>query len=143
MRKFLCAIADILFRGNQPTMRKVNTRADQRRYARFEVLDYAMIYPSNGNQPFRAIVVDVGLGGVQLRSKEQLPIGDNFELIIGTSDGKQLALNGEIRSSRKVPDSDLFGSGYRFLPESHDQRIDIAEYVHMVFQRQGEQLIQD
>jgi c-di-GMP-binding flagellar brake protein YcgR len=124
-------------------MKNVNTKADQRRYARFEVLDYAMVYPPNGNEPFRAVVVDVGLGGVQLRSKEQLPVGENFELVIGTPEGKQLALNGEVRSSRKILDSELFGSGYRFIPESHDQRIDIAEYVHMVFQRQGEKLIQE
>lgn len=121
---------------------RVNT--DQRRYARFEVLDYAMVYPiDEGRVPFSAVVTDVGLGGVQLRTKERIPPGLACELVIGTPDGKQLTLQGEIRNSRPVKNSSLYGSGYRFTPASHEERIAIAEYVHMVFQRQGERLVQE
>lgn len=121
----------------------MRTQTDQRRYARFEVLDYAMVYPENSSQPFRAVVVDVGLGGVQLRSREELPVGFTCELVIGDNQGKQLSLAGEVRNSRIIDGEGLFGSGYRFAPKSHDERIEIAEYVHGVFQRQGEKLVSD
>lgn len=123
--------------------RHMDMKSDQRRYARFEVLDYAMVYPAGGSDPFRAVVVDVGLGGVQLRSRELLPHGELCELVIGTPDGKQLALQGEVRNSRKVTETELYGAGYRFLPSDHEQRIAVAEYVHMVFQRQSETLTAD
>ncbi len=124
-------------------MEAMRSYIDQRRYARFEVLDYAMVYPSSSSHPFRAIVVDVGLGGVQLRSREELPVGFTCELVIGDSSGKQLSLAGEVRNSRALEGQDLYGSGYRFTPKSHDERIEIAEYVHRVFQRQGEKLVSD
>ena len=115
-----------------------NFSAASRSFERFAVLDYAMVQSPNGGEPFRSVVIDIGLGGVQLRSKEQLPVGEICELQIGSEKGKPLVLKGEVRYSKPIPDNGLFSSGFRFLPQNHDERKAIAEYVHSVFMRQSE-----
>jgi len=40
-----------------------------------------------------------------------------------------------------MPDSDLHATGIKFMPESHSDRMAIAEYVHEVFQRQCDGLM--
>lgn len=116
-------------------------QSDQRRYARFEVLDYAKVTSDKIKEPISAVVVDVGLGGIQIRSREQLTEGDSCTLVIGREDGSPLTIKAEVRTVRPIEDSDLFGAGCRFLPDNHTERMAIAEYVHMVFQRQGEKLV--
>ncbi len=113
-------------------------KPDVRRYERFEVLDYAMVHPTGGGEPFRSVVVDIGLGGVQLRSKEQLPIGEHCSLHIGREKNEPLVLTGEVRYSKPDAENGLFSSGFKFLPANHDERAAIASYVHSVFTRQGE-----
>ncbi len=120
-------------------MKAFEQAADGRRYERFEILDYAMVNPPGGGEPFRSVIVDIGLGGLQLRSKEQLPVGQKCELQIGQSGGKPLVIRGEVRYSRISDESGLFSSGFKFLPENHEQRSAIAEYVHSVFMRMGEE----
>jgi c-di-GMP-binding flagellar brake protein YcgR len=108
---------------------------------RFEVIECAMIYEEGRSEPYRAVVVDIGLGGLQVRSKEQLPVGAICRICIGR-DGKQpLDLPGEVRYSHAVEQTDLMASGVRFLPKNHEQRIAVAEFVHSVFENQGESLV--
>lgn len=113
-------------------------KSDVRRYERFELLDYAMVHPAKGGEPFRSVVVDIGLGGVQLRSKEQLPTGEQCVLHIGQSDKPPLVLAGEVRYSKPDAENGLYSSGFKFLPVNHEERAAIAAYVHSVFMRQGE-----
>ncbi len=114
---------------------------DKRRYARFEILDYAFVHAVDESfEPIRAVVVNIGLGGVQLRTKDALPEGKIVHLIVGTSDESTLDLRGEVRYCSPVENSDLFASGFRFLPENHEQRVAIVEFVHTVFSRQGDRI---
>lgn len=109
---------------------------DKRRYIRYEVLDYALAYTSSALEPLHVVIVDIGLGGLQLRSRKILTLGDKCKLHIGSPDHPPTVLVGEVRHSMPVPDSDLIATGIRFLPKTHDERLAIAEYVHTVFQRQ-------
>lgn len=113
---------------------------DKRRYARFEVLECAMIQGGEAAEPMSTVVVDIGLGGVQLRSREVLPVGSECRLLIGSHHGKTIELRGEVRYSRPMRDSDLVASGFRFMPATHEERLAVAEYVHGVFTRQADQL---
>ncbi len=115
---------------------------DNRRYARFELLDYATLTTETGSESSSVVIVDVGLGGIQLRVKEDLAEGTKVTVAIQIDKEKNLAVAGEVLSCRPIDDSDLFGVGCRFLPKSHEERVAIAEYVHNVFQRQGEKLTQ-
>jgi hypothetical protein len=123
---------------NVPSVSKVNRGfdPDKRRYIRYEVLDYAQAYISSFSEPQNAVIVDIGLGGLQLRSRTVLPVGDKCTLHVGSPDRPPVVLPGEVRHSMQVPNSDLIATGVRFLPRSHEERLAIAEYVHAVFQRQ-------
>lgn len=112
--------------------------SDGRRYERFEILDYAMVSSKNHKEAFRSVIVDIGLGGLQLRSKDKLPVGDTCSLQIGQTDGEPIQIRGEVRYSRVTDETGLYCSGFKFMPASHEERAAIAQYVHSVFMRQGE-----
>lgn len=114
--------------------------SEKRRDIRYEVLDYAMVYDTEGNEPVRCVIVDIGLGGVQIRSRGSLPVGGVCLMNIGNLDTTPIKIRGEVRHSQKVQGSDLYASGIRFLPRTPDERAVVAAYVHSVFQRQADQL---
>jgi c-di-GMP-binding flagellar brake protein YcgR len=113
---------------------------EQRQHLRYEVLDYALIY-TDAEEPIRSVVVDIGLGGLQVRTREPIPNGTSCDLKIGNMEHPPVSIRGEVRYVQPVPGCELYSVGIRFLPESHQQRADVAEYVHSVFQRQAETLI--
>ena len=119
---------------------KRQSKADTRRYARFGVLEYAIVFLNGTAEPLRSVIVDVGLGGIQILSKQQLPVGHVCHLTIGRSDGTSLDIPGEVRFSQPMDGSELFSTGMRFAPETHQQRSELVDYVHAVFQRQADQL---
>ncbi len=100
------------------------------------MLDYVLVRAGNSADASNSIIVDIGLGGLQLRTRQQLPTGEHCTLEVGRVDADPLILKGEIRHSSPIQGSELYASGIRFKPESHEDRIAIAEYVHAIFQRQ-------
>jgi hypothetical protein len=111
---------------------------DLRFYARFEFAECAMVYEDEQSEPYRAMLVDIGLGGVQLRSKEHLPVNLPLTLTIGQDEGAPLTFRGKVRYCH-CDNENMWVSGFKFAPESHEERVAIAEYVHGVFQRQWRQ----
>ncbi|KAA0232496.1 MAG: PilZ domain-containing protein [Armatimonadetes bacterium] len=114
--------------------------AYDRRFERFEVVDYVVIHAKSGTDPLRSIITDIGLGGLQLRSKSALDQGETCELHIGRGDQDPLIIQAEVRYCREDPTAGMFSSGFRFLPTTHEQRAAIAEFVHSVFLRQADQM---
>lgn len=114
--------------------------SDKRRYLRYEVLDYALV-TDGFTENMNAVIVDIGLGGLQLRAKHQLPVGAKVKMQIGRLHQDPLQLVGEVRHTCGVDNSDLVAAGIRFCPETHEDRLSIAEYVHGVFQRQCDKLL--
>lgn len=111
---------------------------DQRRYLRYEVLHFATVFAER-EEPFHCVVVDVGLGGLQYRTRRPLAIGTAVEVSIGRSeDVPPLIIRAEVRHCHTVPDSDLFAVGLRFIPGDQAERMAIASHVHDVFRRQCE-----
>ena len=119
-------------------MRKPKT--DTRRYARYDILEYAMVYHPDSEEPVRSVIVNVGLGGVQVLSRKQLQTGDVCHVTIAKSDGTRMTMPGEVRYSNPFNGSGLFSTGMRFVPETDEQKTEVVDYVHGVFQRQAEQL---
>ena len=111
---------------------------DQRRHVRYELVDFALLEAPGLAEPIRCVVVDVSLGGIQVRSKAALPIGDLCVLHIAQLGRKAIKVRGEVRHTERIPGSELVSSGFRFLPETHEDRIAIMEYVHAVFLRRSE-----
>jgi len=109
--------------------------ADLRLYARFEYQNGASLHrDSEDPNPIRITVVDIGLGGVQLSSKQALPVAKKLQLSVGKLN-EPIRFNGIVRYSNKCNDV-TFLSGFKFLPDSHEERAEIAEFVHEVFHRQ-------
>ena len=111
---------------------------DVRRYPRFEVLEYAMVEVTGQAVATRMVLVDIGLGGAQLRSREPLLVCAVCIVHLHGENERPFDVRAEVRFSAPVPDSDLHMSGLRFLPAGHEDRRAVAEYVTWVFQRQGE-----
>ena len=119
-------------------------KPDKRDHARFELLEYALLGGSDGDassQPQRAVIIDVSLGGLQIRSRSTFEEGALMRLTIGRADDEPVAVIAEVRYSIPVEDSDLVATGFRVRPENKEQRIEWVDYVHAVFQRQGELLM--
>ena len=120
-------------------MNENSQNADQRRHARFELLDYALLQgEANQPEPERAVVVDVSLGGLQIRSKAKFTNGELFRLKVGRVEEAPLEVVAEVRYSIAVEDTDLCATGFKVKPENNEQRIAWVDYVHSVFQSQGE-----
>ena len=111
---------------------------DQRRHVRYELVDFALLEAPSIDEPIRCVIVDVSLGGIQVRSKVALPVGCQAVLHIAQLGRRPLKVRGEVRHTEKIPGSELIASGFRFLPETHEDRIAIMEYVHAVFLRRSE-----
>ncbi|HXH61178.1 MAG TPA: PilZ domain-containing protein [Fimbriimonadaceae bacterium] len=124
-------------------MSNEDARADNRKHARFELLDYAMMQGEDKreNPSLRAVIVDVSLGGLQIRSRTKFQHGDIYHLAIGRVDSTPLLVSAEVRYSVNVEGSDLYATGFKVQPEDNAQRIAWVDYVHNVFQSQGEALI--
>ena len=114
---------------------------DKRRHARFELLEYALVFRPIEIEAERAVVVDISLGGLQTRSRGSLAVGEQCLLTIGQGNDVPLRLTAEVRHSRPVDGSDLFATGFRFLPASSEERMALVNYIHNAFQRQGESLL--
>ena len=123
-------------------------RVDKRRFLRYEILDYVLIrdtaeLAASGNpDSTQAVIVDIGLGGLQVRTRDKLSTEKTYRVEVGRSGMEPLQLRCEVRHCEQAPDSDLFTSGLRFIPEGHSDRMAIATYVHHVFQRQCDMLTQ-
>lgn len=114
--------------------------ADQRKHLRYELIDFAMLETDDLHDSLRCVVVDVSLGGLQLRTKVPLPKGQHCTLRIARLGRQPLDIGGEICHSNPVPNTDLYLSGIRVLPESHEERVAHTEYVHSVFLRRNDLL---
>lgn len=119
-----------------------HSRTDKRQHARFEILDYALMHSISDGVPdgTRAIIVDVSLGGFQLRSKTKFEAQSLYHLVIGRCEDTPINVTAEARYSVNVEGTDLYATGFKVRPEDNTQRIDWVEYVHAVFQSQGESL---
>lgn len=115
--------------------------SEKRQHLRYELIDFALLQSPDWEQPIQCVIVDLSLGGLQIRSKKPLPISVLCVLQVARKNGEPLEMHGEIRHSTKMPDTDMYASGFRFLPDSHGERMAIAEYVHEVFLRQSESLV--
>ncbi|MBL8065596.1 MAG: PilZ domain-containing protein [Chthonomonadaceae bacterium] len=114
---------------------------DLRQHARFELLEYAIVREKDSDSTVRSVVIDVSLGGLQVRSKHEFNLSSSYTLQIGRADSDPLEVDAEARYCVPIEDSDLFATGFRCLPTSSEDRMKWVDYVHSIFQSQGEHLV--
>jgi len=107
-------------------------RWTRREHDRFEIFECALVQRDRTHDSERAMIVDVSLGGFQIRSQRQLEVGESVRVKIGRDEGAPMFLRAEVRYSRFEPESNLFATGLRFNPESHEERLVVARYLNGV-----------
>jgi hypothetical protein len=113
--------------------------SDFRLYARFECLEDAILQSEQGDHKYQATLLDIGLGGVQIESNEPLPTDTKLLLVLEAKEGGLLLkVHGKAKYCNAPQGSSAYMTGFKFVPESHQERVAIAEFVHDVFQRQWE-----
>lgn len=86
------------------------------------------------------MIVDVSLGGFQTRSRERIPIDQSLVVMVGQAGATPVEVHVESRYSIEVKNSELFATGFKVKPENDKERVQWVNYVHSVFQEQGELL---
>lgn len=114
--------------------------ADRRKHARFELMDYAILTKDGETESTRSVIVDISLGGLQVRSRVPFVSGAKYKLEIGRGNANPISVHAESLHSKPIEDSDLFSTGFRLTPSTAMERIEWVEYVHCVFKAQGEML---
>jgi c-di-GMP-binding flagellar brake protein YcgR len=108
---------------------------ETRRYERFPCAQMVTIR-AKGEQSLdeeaRALVVDVSLGGLKMRTKADLDPNKSYVL---TMAGKEDPMNfhGTVVHLAQSDANGEAAVGFVFRPESHDERVAIANFVHQVF----------
>ncbi len=113
---------------------------DKRNAARLRVLDYAVVLGDEPNASMNAVVVDIGLGGLQLHSRIPIAVGEQVGVRVGIAAGPPVVLPCEVRHSAPIERSGLYATGVRFVPGDHEERTAVATFVHGAFQRQRDTL---
>lgn len=114
---------------------------ENRRHARFELFEYALLYRENDDESTSALIVDISVGGLQIRSKMPFRDGELCTLVIGRGWEPPLQVAVEVRYSYPIDESDLIATGLRYRPRDAQQRMDLVDYLHTVFQRRSEGFI--
>jgi c-di-GMP-binding flagellar brake protein YcgR len=108
---------------------------ETRRYERFPCAQMVTIREKDGStkaEESRALVVDVSLGGLKMRTKSQLDPGKTYVLTMAGS-GEPVHFNGNVVHLAAGASEEEASMGFVFRPESHEERVAIANFVHMVF----------
>jgi len=112
------------------------SESDIRRFSRFETLEYALLMSSALDDPLPAVIVDISLGGLQLRTRVPLESGDEFLMQIGQGGDNPITTAVEVRYCTKIPHTGLHSVGVRFLPGKSEERMRLVHYIHDAFATQ-------
>lgn len=113
---------------------------DKRNSDRLEIFEYAIIEDQD-SQTASAVIVDLSLGGMQVRTRDQFMTEESVRVQIYRSGLQPIIVKAEVRYCRNVDDDGMHAVGLRFRPEGMAQRIAIVDFVHGVFKLKGESLL--
>ena len=108
---------------------------DTRRYERFPCAQMVTIRAKDESaaaEDTRALVVDVSLGGLKMRTKADLDPKKSYVLTMAGRD-EPLHFHGTVVHLAANDPSGEAAVGFVFRPESHEERVAIANFVHQVF----------
>jgi len=108
---------------------------DSRKYIRHEVIDFALITCLPSQRASRALVVDVGLGGLSLRTKDSFNADQKVSVLVGQGGEPPIEIHGQIRHVRKQSHADTYSVGIQFQPKNNAERARVASLINVAFQR--------
>ncbi|MBX3097327.1 MAG: PilZ domain-containing protein [Fimbriimonadaceae bacterium] len=114
--------------------------ADRREHQRFMMLEFARLKIGDIEES-SSVLVDISLGGLQVRSRNQYPAGGMVTVTIGRGDIEPISIQAEIRYSLPIKKSDLFATGLKLAGNDGELTRKWVTYVHEIFKLQGEALL--
>jgi c-di-GMP-binding flagellar brake protein YcgR len=108
---------------------------ETRRYERFPCAQMVTIRELDDVQAkneARALVIDVSLGGLKMRTKASLDPTKSYVLTMANA-GAPMNFHGTVVHLAQSDSDGETGVGFVFRPESHEERVAIANFVHRVF----------
>jgi hypothetical protein len=114
--------------------------SDRREHQRFVMLEFARLKIGEIEET-SSVLVDVSLGGMQVRSRYQYQAGAIVSVTVGRGDIEPVTVQAEIRYSLPIKKSDLFATGLRIVASDSEKTRQWVAYVHEVFKQQGESLL--
>ncbi len=109
-----------------------SNNGERRNVPRFGMLECGVLWLDGEGGPKRlypVVITNASMGGVQMRSKGTPPQNARLFLELGSENGP-LYLPGEVRYVAETDGVKTFG--FKFVPESDDDREAIAQYVLML-----------
>lgn len=116
--------------GNR--LKDFNSTTETRRHQRWDIFEFAKIITED-QESEPTIIVDLSLGGFQIRSKVAYTVGDTVVASIQHGEEEPLKVHAEVRYSTALPDSSLFATGLRFTPASGEERVALVNFIHERF----------
>lgn len=107
--------------------------SNKRKDKRLSHLEFIRFYLAEKDAPSSALIVDISLGGAQIRTRASCKEQEPCLLLIKRENKDYIEIPGEVRYCEPIPGSDLFGVGIKFLPVTTAQKKDIVNYVHNLF----------
>jgi c-di-GMP-binding flagellar brake protein YcgR len=114
--------------------------SDSRQYKRWDIFEYALVHVEGEEAAEPAIVVDLSLGGLQARSRRKYPPGSLCTVSITGENDEAIFTQAVIRYSNQLPNSDLFATGFRFVPSNVEERVGLVNYIHTRFQAEADSM---
>ena len=96
--------------------------------------------PESDTESEPVIIVDLSLGGFQIRSKRTFHNGELCEISISDPDNDPLVVQAEVRYASEIPEVGLYGTGFRFHPATLEQKVALVNYIHTRFRMDVERL---
>lgn len=111
---------------------------EARKYIRHEVIDFSLVMPQSSKIPVSALIVDVGLGGLSLRTRELFNAEEQVTIIVGQGNGESVSFHGEVRYCDRRESESTYAVGVQFKPATHAERALIAQFINTAFQRNSQ-----
>ncbi len=116
---------------------------ERRKEPRLIHFEFAKFYAVQHSVPLSALIVDVSLGGAQIRTRAKCNEGESCRIQIQKDDHGHIEIPGQISYCLETGGSNLYAVGVKFLPVTMGQKNDIANYVHNIFLEQNTFLAQE
>ncbi len=111
-----------------------------RRHKRWEIFEYALLQREGEESPEPGILVDLSLGGFQVRTKSLFEAGEKCHVVISWPGHENISIAAEVRYSKPMDEEKMHFIGLRFLPDTVDQRVALVNYIHDRFLADMERL---
>lgn len=120
----------IITEGKLPSSMEID-RQERRERPRYELLEMGVLWREKGSARERVgsvLITNASIGGVQIRTREDLHPGEQVLLELGSEQGT-LFLRMDVRYAERQGSNGLLVAGLHFCPQSERDQRALAKYI--------------